>query len=487
MEVAKFDGIAVGTIHRLRLKEEFKENFSIDYDIEENHIIHLSFRPEERVLVLNSFNSGSWGKEVLVPLEASDIGTRAEIEIRFTEKAAAVLFKKHKQDFVFPTGDLTSVRIIASAEIDLSVNKANAAKKAPAPVSPEPEYVKAVLDEFNNVELTTAKLSARPLPDRWSPIVISVVKNEFDRLADFFRHYRGAGIERFVFVDNGSTDGTLEFLLSQSDVDVYIKTGDFNWMKKQGWINRIIKSYGYGRWYMYLDADEQIVFEDFGYRNFRDLALLMEKRGINRVRGQLVDMYDKGPLLQSSYEAHGRLSDSYPYFDKGTYKEEVYNEVVSIKGGPRNRVFGKLEPKFRPELTKYPLFCISETEYMANPHHIWPYEGNFNTGRFLAILHYKFLPDILNKIRRAISDKNYWDGSFEYQCYLKAVDQDPSLSLYDECSVRYNDPADLLDAGVIVPVNWGHSDTLQGMRSGYERRISELRGAEGMSLFEVQA
>jgi hypothetical protein len=39
---------------------------------------------------------------------------------------------------------------------------------------------------------------------------------------------------------------------------------------------------------------------------------------------------------------------------------------------------------------------------MANPHHLWPYDGNFGTPCLLGLMHFKFLPQILGKIDAAI-------------------------------------------------------------------------------------
>ncbi len=242
-----------------------------------------------------------------------------------------------------------------------------------------PSYVETVMREFREVRLEWLRRSRFPLPGPLSPIVISVVKNEADRLEDFLRYYRNHGIERFVFVDNGSTDGGLEFLLAQPDVDVCERLGKFDWMLKQGWINKVVETYGYGRWYIYVDADEQIVFDGCETRTFTDLTVQMERQGLSRVRGFLVDMYSEAPLMQTEYAPGQPLIEAFAWFDHDTYKEERYKEIMSVKGGPRQRAFGgKQNEKFRPELTKYPLFKIQPGQYMANPHHIWPYKATLN-------------------------------------------------------------------------------------------------------------
>ena len=319
-----------------------------------------------------------------------------------------------------------------------------------------PNYLETVIRECKQVELQWVQHSVFPMPNRHSPIVISVVRDEADRLEDFLRHYRYLGIERFVFVDNGSTDGTRELLAAQPDVDLCLRMGTFNWMLKQGWINRVIETYGYDQWYVYADADEQIVFDGCDRHTFADLAWCMEQQGLSRVRGFLIDMYTSGPLMKSLYRSGLPLLDAYPWLDGGTYKEERYREIMSVKGGPRPRAFGHAEAdKFKPELTKYPLFKLRPGEYMANPHHIWPFEGNFESPRHLGLLHFKFLPRLLDRIKDAILRQNYWEGSYEYKCYLRALEEKPLLSLHFEGSVRFESAGQLASLGLLAPIEWG--------------------------------
>lgn len=307
-----------------------------------------------------------------------------------------------------------------------------------------PDYVTTVMNEYMDVTLERLNVS-KGHSSPHNPIVLSVVRNENERLPDFFRHYREAGIEKFVFLDNGSTDGTAEFLAEQPDTDLYRCARPFNWMKKHGWINLLISMYGRERWFIYVDGDEHLVFDgiDDG-RTFADFAKIMSAKGLRRVRGCLIDMYSKGPLLQSTYNRGERLLDTYPYFDSEGYKEEKYKQIISRKGGPRQRAFGRADANFRPEMTKYPMFRLSGHDVFANPHHIWPYDGNFDSDCYFGILHFKFLPDVQKRIKEAIENENYWGGSMEYKCYHRVLSENRKMSLLDDISSLYATASSLI-------------------------------------------
>lgn len=317
-----------------------------------------------------------------------------------------------------------------------------------------PPYVREVLAEHSRAVLTRLREPDRPTRQTTEPVVICVLKDEHDRLADFLRHYRDAGIEQFFFIDNGSTDGSVEFLCTQPDCHVWQIVAPFDWRRKHGWITLAIDIIGRGRdmWYIYADADEHIVFDGLGDMSFGDLCRAMEGRGISRIRGMLVDMYRDGPLLGSTYEPDSRLLSAYPYFDSTGYDENRFREIISRKGGPRQRVFGPADAGFRPEMSKYPIFKLWGHDVFANPHHVWPYEPNFASPCLLGLLHFKFLPDMLRRIEAAVKAENYWGGSLEYKCYQKILSQDVELSLMSKVSQRYESPRSLLDTGLMSPL-----------------------------------
>src|SRR5690606_21595096 len=80
-------------------------------------------------------------------------------------------------------------------------------------------------------------------------------------LPEFFRYYRELGVERFVVLDDESSDGTAEFLAEQSDCMVirsdvrYFDDVDgaravYAW--RQGLMERFCRD----QWAIFADADE---------------------------------------------------------------------------------------------------------------------------------------------------------------------------------------------------------------------------------------
>ena len=94
------------------------------------------------------------------------------------------------------------------------------------------------------------------------PVVVVAVRNDIPHLMVLLEHYRGLGINNFAIIDNDSDDGTLEYLLSQKDVSVYSAKTQFKDYYKNGWKNQVIARMGLNHWYIYIDADELLVYPD---------------------------------------------------------------------------------------------------------------------------------------------------------------------------------------------------------------------------------
>ncbi len=322
---------------------------------------------------------------------------------------------------------------------------------------PYPDYVATVLAEADRMDFPVA-LPEGVRPSRYDPVLVTVVRDEMAQLPEFLDHHRARGVREFIVLDNGSSDGSVAFLEAQRDVSVTVVDRPFSWEAKHGWITHVVRRIGTERWYLVLDADERLVFGGERRYDLGDLAAQMELQGNWRVRGVLVDLYPPGPILSAGDKPHDR-------FDADGYQRETTNHLNSVKGGPRLRALSSAAFPLDPELTKYPLFRIAEGEVVANPHHLWPYEENYKSPCYLGVLHHKFSAGLLDKVRRAVEEKNYWNDSYEYRAYEAAFAEHPALSLEYEGTRRYRAPEDLLDCGLIEPVDWRY----EAMRRRWRR------------------
>ena len=90
-------------------------------------------------------------------------------------------------------------------------------------------------------------------------------------------HYRTPGVVKFAIMDNGSDDGTFEWLLEQPDIDLYQCKRQYQTNVKEGWINRLISYYGFDRWSIVTDSDELAFYQNMETISLPDLTMRLER------------------------------------------------------------------------------------------------------------------------------------------------------------------------------------------------------------------
>ena len=267
-----------------------------------------------------------------------------------------------------------------------------------------------------------------PACDPRIPIVVLCVKNDLARLKMLVDHYRAAGVEKFAFLDNGSTDGTYEWMLTQRDIDVF-RTGDrYSSIVKEAWITRIVSHYGFDRWYILTDSDELVLWQGAERHPVADVVKWAEEHGYTRLEALTLDMYADGPLF--SPDDGVELRAKYDRMDSDSYRSvprRIGRETVDwMTGGPRGRLMG-----VSTSLTKYPLVYFTEGTISCNAHFQYPYGPVGHVPRCLAILHYKFIgSDKAEFERRAAADSGFAFGGKYYRQYLQHSGDNEATFMY---------------------------------------------------------
>ncbi|MDR1360710.1 MAG: glycosyltransferase [Rickettsiales bacterium] len=295
-------------------------------------------------------------------------------------------------------------------------------------------------------ELREIKRNKAPHP-KTDPILVAACKNEMALLPDFLRHYRKLGIRKFVFIDNASDDGTLEFLKAQPDCDLYQVRDEYNYVKQNTWRAMILEKYGANRWYLCVDADELLVYQNCETISISKFVRKMQRRGIRHIRAQLVDMYCSGPILDKKYDNGDSLIENYPYFDSDGYLERFLAHTPVRFGGPRKRLFDK--PAL---LTKIPLFLYKRGEQTGS-HNFIPFFLNFSDC-YMGLLHFKYMPGALEKFRQFVDASIHWNGSEEYKAYCRGFSENPKLNFVYPGSIKFESSQSLVDAGIIEELPW---------------------------------
>lgn len=284
-------------------------------------------------------------------------------------------------------------------------------------------------------------------------LCIILVRNEILRLPNCLEHYRSLGVDRFIILDNDSRDGTAGYLSSTPDVDIW-RTSDFFSESKAGmiWRHLLVGHYGFNRWYLIVDADELLVYQEMGQRDLHDVARRLEKLQLKSLRAPMIDMYSDRPLGELNYLSGSSLVAACPYFDGDSYRIANFADGSQmLEGGPRVRLVSKSsEEEFNHSLEKYPFrFWAQEMPIIGIHSNPFP---NQRVPPMGALLHFKFLQDLKDKIQAAIEEKQHWKGSVEYESYDRAFDS--LRSPYYEGSIKYEGPQTLIKRWLITPFPW---------------------------------
>lgn len=263
------------------------------------------------------------------------------------------------------------------------------------------------------------------------------VRNEALRLPHFLDHHRKLGVDHFLIVDNDSTDGTRDLLAAQPDVSLWTTTASYKQARfGLDWVTWLQMRHGHGHWCLTLDADELLIYPYWQTRNLPALTGWLADQGLPAMAAMMLDLYPEGPLSQAQIAAGDDPLTVLRWFDPGNYGLRVQDRTgnLTIKGGPRARMFFQNDPRRAPTMNKIPLvYWNRRYTYVNSTHDLLPPRMNavFANGGGERIsgllLHTKFLPEIIPKSAEEKDRKEHFTNSTLYDRYYDAVMADPVL------------------------------------------------------------
>lgn len=298
-----------------------------------------------------------------------------------------------------------------------------------------------------------------------------VLRNERTRLPYFLDYYRKLGVAHFLVVDNDSTDGSGEFLAKQSDVSVWHTAHGYRATRfGLDWITWLQRRYSHNQWCLTVDVDELLVFDGMDDHDLPQLTRWLEHQGLAGFGAMMLDLYPKGPLSNVHYDAGQNPLEVLDWFDASHYRAERQNPLGNLwlQGGARERVFFADRPERSPTLNKIPLVKWDKSyAYVNSTHSMLPrhlnglYDGPTGRQPHGALLHTKFLPEVVSKSEEEKGRQQHFHNPPDFDHYYDQIMSAPDL--WFAGSQRLENCGQLVDLGLMSKIHW--SEELQQVGS----------------------
>lgn len=288
--------------------------------------------------------------------------------------------------------------------------------------------------------------------------VICLVKNGEYYIPELLRHHRSIGVRHFLFIDNGSTDRTIDLLCECDDVTLIknklpVKRYE---TKLRSQLARMVFR---GGWLLFVDSDELIQLPFGENKKINEFMRYCNDRKYNAVVGQCLDFFSLKPINETadlSYKESINIFDKYSlgcidsfdYHDRENISMEwflrkniVSNSDIKINyGGVRKELFNEYCGLTNHRLVKN----LPSVEIYTHPHCC----SNVRCADFTLLLrHYKFAGNYLEREQEQLKEK-IWDHGEDVLRFSKISTAD--FRFLPERVHQYKDTSKLLEEGFLV-------------------------------------
>lgn len=292
-------------------------------------------------------------------------------------------------------------------------------------------------------------------------IAIIVTKSEKEFLPNLLDHHRKIGVDHFLYVDNASVDSSIDYMMSQDDVSVFVATQDYK-VSRFGvnWQETLLSHYCLGKWALLIDSDELFVYDQFEERSIHELISTVEGEGATAVLSPMIDFYPNGTLADAD------ITEPRPFYKTCTSFDAIetmridwhrrygpFSNSVVFSAGLRQRIFGPYNSYPAPNYLnqKYNLIRYSPGMKLVEGLHFM--SGHKLFSKRCGIMHFKYHSGFHRKVLREVKAGQHWNGAKEYVRYLELFNSGKDASLYDqEFSIEYRSISSLVDSGYIEHV-----------------------------------
>jgi F0F1-type ATP synthase delta subunit len=308
-------------------------------------------------------------------------------------------------------------------------------------------------------------------------MVVCLVKNGMEYMEAFLNHYNSLGVKHFVFIDNCSTDGTVEYLINRENITVF-KTQLLHKHYENEIRRTVIESLMKNRWCLCVDIDE---FFDYPCSDKITVSQFLDYLNRNKYTAVIVymlDMFSKESEASDMTENY-ELTEKYCYYDISGIKKEGYlkhnpnfckynllskGKMKNYYGGVRRKRFGKRAAKYM--LIKHPLMFIDRNiEPVTDPHYCnKAYIADVNC----LLKHYKFTDTFKTRLGKMVNDYSFF-GKAEHEEYSRILESQGGINLFTSSARKLDNIEELCKSG-FLKVSRAYREHVKG---------NELSGGKG--------
>jgi len=288
----------------------------------------------------------------------------------------------------------------------------------------------------------------------WEVAAVCLGHNVSYFLPLFFEWHRAIGIERFLYIDNNSTDGSVDIAACQANTIVVACDLEFK-LHQSRMRSAIPRALITGGWTAMIDADEMLDYPERDRLALPDFIRTGAADGATGFIGQMLDLFPVGDLRAFDRADFSRCVREYVHYELQSIRRVDYTDVFArwtrtnriasddykfLFGGVRARMFGE-----DCCLTKHPLIRTGTCDIaFLHPH--------FSAGvrcseKTLLIKHFKFAGDCMARdIGRRESDLVSHD---EHLKRLSVFESGDEVVLFSENARTYGGFDELVDQKIV--------------------------------------
>ena len=272
--------------------------------------------------------------------------------------------------------------------------------------------------------------------------VVACMRNEMFMLPHFLAHYRALGVGGFLIADNGSDDGSLDYLLDQPDVALFsVDTPYGKSMYGVAWQEALLAAFRPGAWTLVADADELLVWDDTAGGDLPGLLAGPDFAGADAVRLYMLDMYPQGPLSGATFAgspfAEAGCTDAEPFLTTSAARGP-FSDQPTWTSGLRHRLI----PGSRPELfVAQKLALLRYRPWMRLTEGLHYVGGTRLARREMLLAHFKYTAAFRAKAEAEVARRQHFNDAEEYRKYLALVSEGRETIFDPAVSVGWTDSA----------------------------------------------